>query len=250
VGDVKKNDSLPPDWKQHLEQSIQSHYSSHPREKELMLLWLSRKKVEEAARLIWIASGKRRWNIDDSPDFFEHFEEVLLRLAISAGLRHLTVKDIRTMAKALEMIRDHTLFFREGPPREELERAIPTFHHWEEITSKTKPRDPGPRWAMQSLLQYFRDNLQKPLHQAIGLLIGAAFGGKWNANTVRVRATEWAGWEDAPGLKKATAANTTKEAWAALDKLEGEEYEAALEKMSRKLRNLYLRSSLVCINRG
>jgi len=128
--------------------------------------------------------------------FLGHFQEVLMRLAISAGLRHLTVKDFRTMAEALGMIRDHELFFRKGPARAELEQAIPILRRWAENTSITKQRDPGPRWALQSLLQYFRDYLHKPLHQAIGLLIGATFGCKWNASTIRVRATEWAIWRE------------------------------------------------------
>lgn len=236
----KFSEPLPADWKQRLEQSI-AGYSHHPKEQEIMRDLLRKKEVEEAAGLIWKASRKvnPKW---EASVFLGHFQEVLSRLAIAAGLRHLTAKDFRKMAEALEMIRDHELFFRKGPAREELERAIPILRRREENMSKTKPRDPGPRWALQFLIQYFRDYLQKPLHQAVGLLLGATFRGKWNASTVRVRATEWAAWKDDYGLIKATAANTTKEAWAALDNLKGKEYEAAMEKMSPRLLRRYLQS--------
>ena len=227
---------IPPDWKQRIEQSI-SGYSHHPDEQGTMLQLLRNKKVEEAANLIWKASRKvdPKW---EASVFLERFQEVLFHLAVYVGLRRLTVKDFRTMAEVLEMIRDNEPF-RKGPAREELERRIPILRHQAENTSKTKPKDLGKQGALQYLRQYFQKYLQKPLNQATGLLMVASFGGKWNASTVRVRASELA----ASGLKKATAANTTKEAYAALDKLEGEEYEAALEKMTPKLRELYLRSS-------
>jgi hypothetical protein len=230
-------ESIPPDWKQRLEQSILSGYSTHPKEQNLMLQLLRNKKVEEAAHLIWEASRKvdPKW---DASLFLERFQEVLFHLAVYVSLRRLTVKNFRTMAEALEMIRDNELFFRKGPAREELERSIPILRHRAENTSKTKPKDLGKRGASQYLLQYFQDYLQKPLYQAVGLLLGATFGGKCNASIVRVRASERATY----GLKKATAANTTKEAFAALDKLNGVELEAKLEKMSRELLKLYLQS--------
>ena len=160
-----------------------------------MLQLLRKKKAEEAANLIWKASRKvsPEW---DASVFLGHFQEVLSRLAISADLRRIKVNDYRTMAKGLEMIRDHDLFFRKGPAREELERAIPIFRRLAEKTSKTKPRDPGPRWALQSLLKYFRDYLDDPLYGATGLLMSAHFGKKWSKRTVEARATEWAEWRD------------------------------------------------------
>lgn len=206
-----------------------------------MLQLLRNKKVEEAANLIWQASRKKKmvpkW---DASMFLGHFQEVLSRLAISAGLRPLKATEIKTMTKDLEMIRDRELFFRKGPARKELERAILSLNHHKENTSKTKPKDLASRRGLQSLRQYFQDYLQKPLDKAAGLLMEAAFGGKWPAKTVGVRASEWAGWKDVFGLKKATAENTTKEAFAAIDKLEGEELEAAFEKMEPKWRKLYL----------
>ena len=233
---MKKIDPIPPDWKQRLAQSISS-YSYHPKDQEIMLQLLRKKEVEKAAILIWSASRKvnSKW---DAPVFLEHFQEVLWRLAIASGLPHLSIKDFRTMAEALEMIRDHKLFFLKGPAREELDRAIPILRHRAKNASKTKPGDPGQRLALQSLRQYFQCHLQKPLNQATGLLLVATFGGKWNASTVRVRASELAAY----GLEKATATNTTKKAFTALDKLSGVELEAALEKMTPKLLELYLRS--------
>ena len=201
-----------------------------------MLRLLRNKKVEESANLIWKASRKvnPKW---DASSFLDHFQEVLRRLAISAGLPRRTAKDFRTMAKGLEMIRDNEPF-RKGPDREALERTIPILRHRAQNTSKTKPMDLGKREALQFLRQYFQEYLQKPLNQATGLLMVATFGGKWNESTVRVRASERA----SSGLMKATAANTTKKAFAAIDKLEGEEYEAAIAKMSSKLLKLYLQS--------
>lgn len=228
-------ESLPPDWKQRLEQSI-AGYSHHPKEQEIMLGLLRKKEVEKAANLIWKASRKvnPKW---DASLFLERFQEVLFHLAVYYGLRRLTVKDFREMAAALEMIRDNEPF-REGPAREELERRIPILRHRAENMSKTKPKDLGKRGALQYLRQYFQKYLQKPLNQATTLLYVATFGGKCKESTVRVRASERA----ASGLKKATVANMTKKAWAAIDKLEGEEYEAALEKMSPRLQRRYLQS--------
>ena len=231
---MKKIDPTPPDWKQCLERSISS-WSHHPTEKALMLQLLRNKKVEEAANLIWTASRKvnPKW---DASLFLERFQDVLFHLAIFFGFPRLTVGNFRTMAEALEMIRDNELFFLKGPAQEELERAIITLHLWKKKSSKTKPEDLGQRGALQFLRQYFLDYLQKPLDQATGLLIGATFGGKCSASTVRVRASERATY----GLKKATVANMTEEAWATLDKLNGVELEAALEKMSPRLLRRYL----------
>lgn len=230
---MKKIDPIPPDWKQRLEQSI-SGWSHHPDEQRTMRQLLRKKEVEEAANLIWKASRKvvPKW---DASMFFERFQEVLFHLATHEGLRRLTTKDYREMAKALEMIRDNASF-REGPAREELERRILISRHRAENMSQTKPKDLGKRGALQFLRQYFQDYLQKPLDKATALLMGATFGGKWNESTVRVRVSERA----TCGLKKATAANMTEEAWAALDKLEGEELEATMEKMSPRLLRRYL----------
>ena len=228
---------LPADWKKRLEQSI-SGYSHHPEEQKIMLQLLQKKEVEEAASLIWKALKKMKPKWEASV-FLERFQEVLFHLAVYVGLRRRTAKDFRTMAKGLEMIRDNEPF-RKGPDREALERTIPILRHRAQNMSKTKPMDLGKRGALQFLRQYFQEYLQKPLNKATGLLIGATFGGKWPASTVGVRASERATY----GLKKATAANTTKEAFAALDKLEGEELEAEFEKMSPRLQKLYLQSGM------
>lgn len=230
---------LPDNWKEQLEKSIRSRYASHPKEKDLMLGFLRNADFEAAAQSIWNASRKQT---QDASVFFDHLEEVLLQLAISLGLTSLTVLDYRKMAEALEMIRDHQLFFRKKSGREELKRAIHFFRQWEEKASATKPKDPGPRRALQFLTRYFQDYFGEPLHEATGLLMHTAFGGEWNIATVRARAAEWSDWKDASGLKKATPANMTEEKWAALDMLKGEAYEAALEKMSPKLREQYLKA--------
>lgn len=205
-----------------------------------MLRLLQNEKVEEAANLIWQASRKKKmvpkW---DASMFLGHFQEVLSRLAISAGLLSPTAKALQAKVDTLEKLREKP-FFREGPAREELEREISTYKNQAKNTSKTKPKNLGQRRALLSLLQYFRNNLYKSLEKATGLLMEAAFGGKWTAKTVGVRASEWAGWKDVPGLKKATAENTTKEAFAAIDKLSIEEGEAVFERMKPKWRKLYL----------
>jgi hypothetical protein len=231
----KFSEPLPADWKQCLERSISS-WSHHPTEKELMLQLLQNEKVEEAANFIWSASRKvkPKW---DASVFLERFQEVLFNLAACAGHPHLTVKDLRTRAEALEMIRDDELF-RKGQAREELERSIAIVRHRKENASRTKPKDLGKRGALQFLRQYFQKYLRKSLAPTTALLISAAFKVKWTASTVRARVSERANY----GLKKATAANTTKKAFAALDKLNGVELEAAFEKMSPRLQDLYLQS--------
>lgn len=241
-------ESLPPDWKQRLEQSI-SGYSRHPKEKNLMLQWLGddfrrKDELDEAAGIIWNASRKRRWNIDDPPDFFEHFKYVLLSLAISVTTPGppLTAKALKAEVDTLEKLREDEPF-REGAAGEALERKINNLKNQAERTSPTKPKTPGRRVALRFLLQYLRDVLgMKQPHLAVSLLIYIGHDVMWAAASSRTRAAEQAEWKDVSGLEKATDANTTKEVWAALDKLNGEEYEAALEKMSPKFRDRYLNS--------
>lgn len=238
-------ESLPPGWKQRLGQSI-SRYPRHPKEMDLMLQWLRddfrrKDELDKAAGIIWNASRKRRWNVEDPPDFFEHFESVLLSLAISVTTPGppLTAKAIKAEVDTLEKLREDKPF-REGAAGEALERKINNLKNQEEHASPTKPKTPGRRVALRTLLQYLRDVLEmKQPHLVVSLLIYIGHGVRWAAASSRTRAAEQAEWKDVSGLEKATVANTTKEAWAALDMLKGEEYEAALENMSPEMRDLY-----------
>jgi hypothetical protein len=232
----KFSEPLPADWKQCLERSISS-WSHHPTEKELMLQLLRKKEVKEAASLIWKASRKvnPKW---DASLFLERIQDMLFLLAVYFGLPRLTAKALQARVEILEKLREDRPFFREGPAREELEREISTYKNQAKNTSKTKPKDLGKRGALQFLRQYFQEYFQKPLDPATALLISAAFKVKWTASTVRTRVSELATY----GLTKATAANTTKEAFAAIDKLEWEELEAAMAKMAPRLLRRYLQS--------
>lgn len=238
-------ESLPAGWKQRLEQAI-SGYSRHPKEKKLMLEWLGddfrrKNELDKAAGIIWNASRKRRWNVEDPPDFFEHFERVLLSLAISVTTPDppLTAKAFQAEVEILEKLREKP-FFRKGAAGEELDREINISKNRAERASPTKPKTPGRRVALQFLLQYLRDVLEmKQPHRAVSLLIYIGHGVMWAAASSRTRAAEQAEGKDASGLEKATIANTTKEAWAALDILKGDAYEAALEKMSPEMQDLY-----------
>jgi hypothetical protein len=237
--------SIPPDWKQRLGQSI-SGYSRHPKEKDLMLRWLRddfrrKNELDETAGIIWDASRKRRRKIEDPPDFFEHFEYVLLSLAISVTTPDppLTAKAFQAVVDTLEKLREKP-FFRKGEAGEELDREIKLSKIRAERASPTKPKTPGRLVALRLLLQYLRDDLEmKQPHLAVRLLIYIGHGVRWAPASSRTRAAEQAEWKDVSGLEKATVANTTKEAWAALDMLKGEEYEAALENMSPEMRDLY-----------
>lgn len=241
-------ESLPPDWKQRLGQSI-SGYSRHREEKNLMLQWLGddfrrKDELDKAARIIWNASRKRYWNIEGPPDFFEHFEYLLLSLAISVTTPDppLTAKAFQVAVDTLEKLRDKP-FFRVGAAGEELDREIRISKNRAGRASPTRPKTPGRRVALQFLLEYLRDVLQmKQPHLTVRLLIYIGHGVMWDAASTRTRAAERAEWKDAAGLENATDANSTEEAWAVLDKLSGKEYEAALEKMSPKFRDRYLSS--------
>jgi hypothetical protein len=243
--------SLPADWKDHLRQIISNppRYYRHPKERDLMLLWLrddfcQKDKLESAAMIIWKASRKRHWNIEDPPDFFEHFEYLLLSLAISVTTPDppLTAKALQVEIDTLKKLIKDKPFFREGPAREELDREINVLKNRAERASKTKPNTPGRRTALQFLLQYLQDVLEmKQPHLAARLLIYIGHHVMWAASSSRTRAAEQTG-RNASGVKNVTAVETTKETWAALDELKGEKFEAALERMSPKQRDLYLRS--------
>jgi hypothetical protein len=199
-----------------------------------MLQLLQKKKIEEAANLIWEASRKADppWS---ASVFTECLQEVLSRLSIAKDVKSRSGKDYREEAKALEKVRDGGTFFHEGKFREELKRVIKNLRAQEECASKTKPKNIGARGVYSYLVHYFQTHLGKPPRRVMGLLMAAAFD--WNAaSDARIRASAWA----AEGLEKPTAVNTTKKTFAAIDNLPPEEREAKLEKMSPRLSELYL----------
>lgn len=242
-------ESLPADWKHRLVESI-SGYSRHTKEKNLMLGWLSddfrrKDELDKAAGIIWRASRKRRWNTEAPPDFFEHFEYLLLSLAISVTTPDppLTVKALQAEVEALKKLREDNPFFRKGVVGEELDRMINISKNRADRASPTKPKTPGRRVALKFLLEYLRDVLEmKQPHRAVCSFIYIGHGVMWAASSSRTRTVEEDELKDVSGLEKATKANTTKKAWAGLDILKGKAYEAALEKMSPKMRDLYLSS--------
>lgn len=191
-----KND-LPADWKERIEKHIRHHnLILHGEEfiRPEMLLLLRKKEVEEAIAILY------KWT-KDKPDadrltsrqIYWIFGYLLDGGYAIGDTPNRTRKEFLDIVKALEAVLEDN-----GPESEDgcsgpIEQYIVQYGEYAKTAVKTKRRQIAQRYALCRLRIYFleRYGFRFPVNKVVGLLMRAAYGGKWNAKMVAARASEW-----------------------------------------------------------
>lgn len=187
-----KND-LPADWKDRTEEAIrkQDEACLH---KEQMLALLRKKEVEEAIAILY-KWGKEK--PDAEPLKIRQirwiFRDLLGVYGAIGGTPNRTRKEFLNIVKALEAVLEDN-----GPESEDgcsgpIEQYIVQYGEYAKTAAKTKRLQMDQRHALCGLRVYFikKYGVRFPVNKVVGLLMRAAYGGKWNANMVAARASEW-----------------------------------------------------------
>lgn len=210
---MRRTTKLPPDWKHRLEKSIrngESPFDPTPSEildgkvrmdladsaiQKNMLRLLKKELVEKAAELLWKHSEGRP-SVQQKVPIYIHRALYWIAWALKDRPKEPLASEYRWVIKTLEQVRDddRLLLFlgRRGEGfRTLLESAVGYYRLFESSAQRTKPKDASQRLALSMLRGDFRVDLGNPSNQAVALLMEAAFGGTWDADNVRVRASQW-----------------------------------------------------------
>jgi hypothetical protein len=181
---------IPKNWKKTLEDRIRK--DSIPNISDNMLPMLKREGMLSATEAVWRVAQRK-----PDPETVLHdalygaLFAVATGLSINAPQLKRTSREWRSIAEALETVREDRLCFYSPEDRKKLDGAIATYRDEAKTAPRTRAREDGPRYALRWARTAFLGTLGARCDEAVAVLMFIAFRGTWDAATVRARASEW-----------------------------------------------------------
>gem|GEM_PF-3498315 len=190
--------SFPADWKDHLEACVKNGCGrqrcacrASDSEQQTISRLLGNERSERAARILWEAATPETRRV-----FFMYFYHALYWLAFynQPRPRHESDRspgDNQKIVDALIQVRkDGHPFWGRDMSSPGLDGAI-EYYRWRKSNApRTKKPDRALNTCREILRHDFGIRWGRHMDEAVGLLLEAAFGGKHDADTIRVRVSE------------------------------------------------------------